>query len=56
MDAIRHFSGHVLAVRLADIPAPVIEAAKTFLLDSVGVGIAGSAVQWAQELASCAVR
>ncbi|MCG5236285.1 MmgE/PrpD family protein [Xanthobacter oligotrophicus] len=54
MDAIRHFSGHVLAVRLADIPAPVIEAAKTFLLDSVGVGIAGSAGQWAQELAGCA--
>lgn len=54
MDAIRHFSDHVRAVRLPDVPAAAVAGAKTFVLDSIGVGIAGSTGQWAQELADCA--
>ncbi len=54
MDAIRHFSNHVLDVRLKDLPDIVVTSAKTFVLDSIGVGIAGSTGQWAPELAACA--
>lgn len=36
------FVAHALNLRFEDIPAPVAEKAKIFLLDSLGVGIAGA--------------
>lgn len=36
------FAAHVAAIRFDDLPAPAIAAAKTWILDTLGVGIAGS--------------
>ena len=41
---------HVVATRFEDLPAHAVRAAKTFLLDSIGVGIAGSDGPWVKEL------
>ncbi|WP_028794626.1 MmgE/PrpD family protein [Thalassobaculum salexigens] len=41
-DAIRTFADHVIATPVEAIPADAIRAAKTFLLDSLGVGVAGT--------------
>jgi 2-methylcitrate dehydratase PrpD len=51
MDAIAAFAGHVLGTRSADLPAAAIAATKTLILDSLGVGVAGSAGPRAAELA-----
>lgn len=51
MDAIVTFADHVVRTRFADLPASAIKAAKTFILDTLGVGIAGSAGPMAGELA-----
>lgn len=51
MDAIAHFTEHVASRRLADIPGAAVSAAKTFILDTLGVGLAGSRGPKAQELA-----
>ena len=42
MDAVETFARHVTGTALADIPAPAVRAEKIFILDSMGVGIAGS--------------
>lgn len=44
------FAAHVAGTRFADIPALVIERAKVFILDTIGVGIAGSSASGAAEL------
>lgn len=40
--AIDRFAGHVARSRFEDLDAPALEKAKVFLLDTLGVGIAGS--------------
>jgi len=50
MDAISTFAEHVVATRFADIPADAVRAAKVFILDTFGVGLAGSAGPMALEL------
>src|SRR5688572_10535487 len=51
MDAIAHFAEHVTSRSYADIPDAAIAAAKVFILDTLGVGLAGSSGPKAQELA-----
>jgi hypothetical protein len=41
-DAIEAFAAHVVTTTVDDLPAAAIASAKTFILDSIGVGIAGS--------------
>ena len=42
MDAIAAFADHVVATRFQALPAEAVRAAKIFILDTLGVGIAGS--------------
>ena len=42
MQAALRFARHVVALRWSDLPAAAIDRAKTFLLDSLGVGLAGA--------------
>ena len=39
---LARIAAHVVSTRFEDLPAPAVERAKTFLLDTIGVGIAGS--------------
>jgi len=50
MDAIAAFARHVVGTGHADLPAAAVAATKTFILDSLGVGVAGSAGPWVREL------
>jgi 2-methylcitrate dehydratase PrpD len=43
--AADRFAAHALDTRFADLPAVAVEKAKVFLIDSLGVGIAGSSVE-----------
>ncbi len=52
MDAIHDFAEHVADIKGADIPASAIERAKTLVLDTIGVGIGGSAGPLVRELVS----
>ena len=52
MDAIAAFAHHVADRRFKDFPPDAIAAAKTFILDTCGVGIAGSSGPMAAELAA----
>ncbi|HEV2956492.1 MAG TPA: MmgE/PrpD family protein [Xanthobacteraceae bacterium] len=52
MDAISTFSDHVVATRFHDLPDGTVRAAKVFILDTLGVGLAGSAGPMARELAA----
>ena len=54
MDAIAAFTEHVVRTRYQDLPAAAIAAAKTLILDSFGVAVAGSAGPFARELVECA--
>jgi len=49
-DAIHAIVGHVAGARIAEMPDRAIAAARTFILDTMGVGIAGSAGPMAGEL------
>ena len=49
-DPIQHFVRHVVSCGYDDFPEEAIAAAKTFILDSVGVGLIGSMGPWAKEL------
>ena len=51
MDAIAAFAEHVVRTQFHDLPNNVIAAAKTFILDTLGVGLAGSSGPMACELA-----
>lgn len=42
MDAIYRFAEHVIEYKFADLPPEAVTAAKVFLLDTLGVGVAGS--------------
>jgi aconitate decarboxylase len=52
MDAIGTFADHVVTTRFAHIPADALRAAKIFILDTLGVGLAGSTGPMARELAA----
>ena len=45
---------HVTETRLEDIPEAALGAAKTFLLDTLGVAIAGSGEDWGRRLPAVA--
>jgi len=53
VDAIRALCEHVLRVDYRDLPPAAVSAAKTFLQDTIGVGVAGSAGPWANDLLDC---
>ncbi len=48
-DAVERFADHVVATRFEDIPDEAIRAAKVFVLDSLGVGLAGTRAPWVGE-------
>ncbi len=50
MDAIARFADHVIATDFDALPEQAVAAAKTFILDSLGVGLVGSAGPWTSEL------
>lgn len=50
MTAATRFATHALETRFADLPAGAVERAKVYVLDSLGVGIAGSSVDGADGL------
>jgi aconitate decarboxylase len=52
MDAISKFADHVVATRFHDLPDDAVRAAKVFVLDTLGVGLAGSSGPMARELAT----
>jgi aconitate decarboxylase len=41
MDSIGQFSDYVAKTNYSDLPAAVIENTKKFIIDTIGVGIAG---------------
>jgi aconitate decarboxylase len=51
MDAIAAFADHVVRSRFEQLSGDAVKAAKTFILDTLGVGIAGSAGPMASEIA-----
>ena len=53
MDAIAAFADHVVGARREDFSQAAIDAAKTYILDSYGVGVVGSAGPWVDELVRC---
>lgn len=56
MDGIRRFAEHVVGSTYEQLSPAAVLATKTFVLDSIGVGVAGSADPWAARLADCAAR
>lgn len=48
-DAVWDFAEHAAGATLADVPPAAIARAKTFLLDTLGVGVVGSAAPWVDE-------
>lgn len=52
MDAIETFCAHVVERSARDFPDTAVEAAKTFILDTLGVGILGSNGPQAAEIAA----
>lgn len=48
-DAIERFADHVVSTRFEDIPDAAVRAAKVFILDSLGVGLAGTRAPWVRE-------
>lgn len=48
-DAIERFADHVVGTRYDDIPPDAIRAAKVFILDSLGVGLAGTRAPFVRE-------
>jgi aconitate decarboxylase len=53
-DSVWHFAEHVAATDKVDIPDSAIKAAKIFLLDTLGVGVVGSAAPFVDELITAA--
>ena len=45
MTAAARFATHALSTRFADLPAAAVDSVKVYVLDSLGVGIAGSSVE-----------
>jgi aconitate decarboxylase len=44
------FAHHALDTRTEDVPASAVHAAKIFILDTIGVGVAGASAQGAREV------
>jgi 2-methylcitrate dehydratase PrpD len=53
-DAISDFARHVMNTRFELLPIETVAAARRLILDAIGVGLAGSRGQLAQELLQCA--
>ena len=53
-DPIFAFADHVVSTSLDDMPDEAIKAAKTFILDTLGVGISGAGGPMAAELVAAA--
>ncbi|MDG1275095.1 MAG: MmgE/PrpD family protein [Alphaproteobacteria bacterium] len=49
-DAIERFADHIVDTNFSDIPDTAIHSAKTFILDTLGVGLAGSTGPYVKEL------
>ena len=45
MNAAARFANHAVSTRFADLPAAAVDSVKVYVLDSLGVGIAGSSVE-----------
>lgn len=56
MDPIEHYVAHVMSRGFADLPPAAVAAARTFVLDTLGVGLLGSAGPKAAEIAAAAER
>lgn len=54
MTTAARFAEHALTTRFEDLPPEAVQAAKIFILDSIGVGIAGSSVPGADGLLAVA--
>ncbi|MGD9882163.1 MAG: MmgE/PrpD family protein [Reyranella sp.] len=54
MTAANRFAAHALDTRFADLPGAAVDAVKVYVLDSLGVGIAGSSVEGAAGLSRIA--
>ncbi|MEK9944623.1 MAG: MmgE/PrpD family protein [Alphaproteobacteria bacterium] len=50
VNPVETLAAHVVQTRFEDLPQEAVDAAKTFILDSIGVGVAGSDGPWAREL------
>ena len=50
MDAIENFITHVTETDIGQVPEIAIRSAKTFTLDSLGVGLSGGKGPWMREL------
>ncbi|MEM7190988.1 MAG: MmgE/PrpD family protein, partial [Pseudomonadota bacterium] len=50
-DAIEAYAAHVVRTGLADMPSEAVAAAKTFILDTIGVGLGGTNGPMAKTLA-----
>ena len=50
MDAIYRFAEHIAGTSYDDLPGDAVRAAKTYILDTFGVGIVGSSGPWIDEL------
>ena len=56
IDAIAAFAGHVATTRFEDLPSDAVGAAKAAILDTLAVGVGGSAEFGARELAELSTR
>ena len=54
--AAERLAAHVVTTRFEALPVAAIAAAKTFVLDSLGVGVAGKRAPFAPELLAQALR
>ncbi|HAN61643.1 MAG TPA: MmgE/PrpD family protein, partial [Gammaproteobacteria bacterium] len=50
IDAIEHIAHHVVETGFDDLPQEAVAASQKFILDSIGVGLAGSGGPWVTEL------
>lgn len=50
VNPVETLAAHVVRTKFEDLPQEAVNAAKTFILDSIGVGVAGSDGPWAREL------
>ena len=50
MDAIEDFIDHVTGTGIDQVPEAAIRASKTFILDSLGVGLSGGNGPWVREM------
>ncbi len=56
MNPLETLARHVVDTRYEDLPDNAVRAAKTFILDSIGVGVAGSDGPWVKELLATVAR